>query len=254
MDLASRDAELKAALFRFVDVVPPAATSTTSRATSRASCARSRSRRRRSPSRCGWAARAPAAPRSAAPPPPASSTWRTASSSARAPKAAMGDLRELWKDGVASSVDLLGEATVTQAEAAALRGRAARRRSRPSCASRAKWPARPQLERDSAGPAPAHQPVREGLRAHAAAAPRGARARQARRRRAPARPAAPGRASSARTCTSTRSRWTRATPCSSSCSSCSPRRSSARARRAGMVLQAYLRDSPRDARHRSRPG
>ena len=33
------------------------------------------------------------------------------------PKAAMGDLRELWKDGVASSVDLLGEATVTQAEA-----------------------------------------------------------------------------------------------------------------------------------------
>ena len=29
----------------------------------------------------------------------------------------MGDLRELWKDGVASSVDLLGEATVTQAEA-----------------------------------------------------------------------------------------------------------------------------------------
>ena len=33
------------------------------------------------------------------------------------PKAAMGDLRDLWKDGVASSVDLLGEATVTQAEA-----------------------------------------------------------------------------------------------------------------------------------------
>ena len=33
------------------------------------------------------------------------------------PKAALGTLRELWKDGVASSVDLLGEATVTQAEA-----------------------------------------------------------------------------------------------------------------------------------------
>ena len=33
------------------------------------------------------------------------------------PKAALGDLRDLWKDGVASSVDLLGEATVTQAEA-----------------------------------------------------------------------------------------------------------------------------------------
>ena len=33
------------------------------------------------------------------------------------PKAALGVLRDLWKDGVASSVDLLGEATVTQAEA-----------------------------------------------------------------------------------------------------------------------------------------
>ena len=33
------------------------------------------------------------------------------------PKAALGDLKDLWKDGVASSVDLLGEATVTQAEA-----------------------------------------------------------------------------------------------------------------------------------------
>ena len=33
------------------------------------------------------------------------------------PKAAMGELRDLWKDGVASTVDLLGEATVTQAEA-----------------------------------------------------------------------------------------------------------------------------------------
>src|SRR5215203_5131971 len=33
------------------------------------------------------------------------------------PKAALGDLKDLWKDGVASTVDLLGEATVTQAEA-----------------------------------------------------------------------------------------------------------------------------------------
>ena len=33
------------------------------------------------------------------------------------PRAALGVLRDLWKDGVASSVDLLGEATVTQAEA-----------------------------------------------------------------------------------------------------------------------------------------
>ena len=33
------------------------------------------------------------------------------------PKAALGDLKDLWKDGVASTVDLLGEATVTQSEA-----------------------------------------------------------------------------------------------------------------------------------------
>lgn len=33
------------------------------------------------------------------------------------PREALGSLRDLWKDGIASSVDLLGEATVTQAEA-----------------------------------------------------------------------------------------------------------------------------------------
>jgi RHH-type proline utilization regulon transcriptional repressor/proline dehydrogenase/delta 1-pyrroline-5-carboxylate dehydrogenase len=33
------------------------------------------------------------------------------------PKDALGALRDLWKDGITSSVDLLGEATVTQAEA-----------------------------------------------------------------------------------------------------------------------------------------
>ena len=73
---------------------------------------------------------------------------------------------------------------------------------------------------------------------------RRARARQARRRRAPARAAAPARTSSARTCTSTWSRWTRATRCSSWSWSCWPRRSSATGPSAGMVLQAYLRDSP----------
>ena len=33
------------------------------------------------------------------------------------PRDALGVFKDLWKDGVASSVDLLGEATVTQAEA-----------------------------------------------------------------------------------------------------------------------------------------
>ena len=64
------------------------------------------------------------------------------------PKAALGDLRDLWKDGVASSVDLLGEATVTQAEAQRYADRCADAldtiaRPRPG------WPGREQLERDS---------------------------------------------------------------------------------------------------------
>ena len=61
---------------------------------------------------------------------------------------------------------------------------------------------------------------------------------------APARPPAPRRASSTPTCTSTWSPSTRARRSPTSCSSCSPRTSSATARRAGLVLQAYLRDSP----------
>src|ERR687890_2846080 len=69
------------------------------------------------------------------------------------PKAAMGDLRELWKDGVASSVDLLGEATVTQSEAQRYAQRCSEALETVVRES-AKWPARPQLEADSAGPLP----------------------------------------------------------------------------------------------------
>ncbi len=85
------------------------------------------------------------------------------------PQAAMGDLRELWKDGVASSVDLLGEATVTQAEAQRYAARCAEaletlvRESRQVAGAPA---ARARL----GGPAAAREPVREGLRADAAAA------------------------------------------------------------------------------------
>ena len=118
MDLASQDAELKAALFRFVDVVPACR--------SLDDLARHLTgflgEVETPPPPIGVAMRmgnTQGRPRArwARPPRPASSTWRTASSSARDPKAALGVLRDLWKDGVASSVDLLGEATVTQAEA-----------------------------------------------------------------------------------------------------------------------------------------
>ena len=69
------------------------------------------------------------------------------------PKAALGVLRDLFKDGVASSVDLLGEATVTQAEAQRYADRCADALDTLVAAAR-RWPERPQLERDSAGVLP----------------------------------------------------------------------------------------------------
>src|SRR5262249_23224488 len=69
------------------------------------------------------------------------------------PHSALGVLRGLWERGVASTVDLLGEATVTSAEAD---------RYAPRCTdalealtrATARWPERPMLERDSVGALP----------------------------------------------------------------------------------------------------
>jgi proline dehydrogenase len=153
MDLASSDAELKAALFRFVDVVP--------------AC---RSMDDLSRHLTGFLGEVEA------PPPPIGVAMKmgntkagrralgvTAAAGVRHmahrfivgedPRAALGVLRELWKDGVASSVDLLGEATVTKAEAQRYAERCADALDTIADAARA-WPERPQLERDSAGPLP----------------------------------------------------------------------------------------------------
>jgi hypothetical protein len=109
MDLAAQDAELKAALFRFVDVVP--------------AC---RSLEDLARHLTGFLGEVDA------PPPPVSAAMRVGNTRAgRAalgaaaaagvrhmahrfivgedPRAALGVLRDLWKDGVASSVDLLAE-------------------------------------------------------------------------------------------------------------------------------------------------
>ena len=66
------------------------------------------------------------------------------------PKKALGEFRRLWEAGVASSVDLLGEATVTTAEADhyAARCRDALDTVTPAAA---RWPAREALEHDSLG-------------------------------------------------------------------------------------------------------
>jgi RHH-type proline utilization regulon transcriptional repressor/proline dehydrogenase/delta 1-pyrroline-5-carboxylate dehydrogenase len=153
MDLASSDAELKAALFRFVDVVP--------------ACRNLDDLARHL---TGFLAEVDA------PPPPISVAMKMGSSKAgrtalgmaaavgvrrmahrfivgEDPRAALDDLRDLWKDGVASTVDLLGEATVTQSEAQRYADRCADALD-TIAASATEWPARPQLERDSVGPLP----------------------------------------------------------------------------------------------------
>jgi RHH-type proline utilization regulon transcriptional repressor/proline dehydrogenase/delta 1-pyrroline-5-carboxylate dehydrogenase len=69
------------------------------------------------------------------------------------PAAAMGVLQHLWGRGVASSVDLLGEATVTESEADAYASRCGAALSELARAGGG-WPARPHLEHDSSGALP----------------------------------------------------------------------------------------------------
>jgi len=153
MDLASQDAELKAALFRFVDVVP--------------ACRSLEDLARHLTGFLGEVEQ---------PPKPVGVAMRMGNTKAgrtalgasaaagvrhmahrfivgESPKAALGVLRDLWKDGVASSVDLLGEATVTQGEAQRYADRCDE--ALDTVARHAvRWPERPQLEHDGAGPLP----------------------------------------------------------------------------------------------------
>jgi proline dehydrogenase len=69
------------------------------------------------------------------------------------PKDAIPVLRGLWNDGIASSVDLLGEATVTQAEADRYAARCADALD-VLAAAYARLPDRPQLEHDRIGSLP----------------------------------------------------------------------------------------------------
>jgi proline dehydrogenase len=153
MDLASQDAELKAALFRFVDVVP--------------ACRNLDDLARHLTGFLGELEE---------PPPPIAAAMRMGNTKAgraalgaasaagvrhmahrfivgESPKEALGDLRDLWKHGVASTVDLLGEATVTTDEAERYAARCAEALD-TLVAATARWPERPQLERDTVGPLP----------------------------------------------------------------------------------------------------
>jgi len=155
MDLASQDQDLKAALFRFVDVVP--------------ACRNLDDLARHL---TGFLGEVEADDR---PPPIAmamkmgeSRMGRRALGMAAAtgvrhmahrfivgetPKQAMPVFKDLWRDGVASSVDLLGEATVTQGEAQKYAARCEDALRTLTASTRA-WPERPALERDSKGVIP----------------------------------------------------------------------------------------------------
>jgi RHH-type proline utilization regulon transcriptional repressor/proline dehydrogenase/delta 1-pyrroline-5-carboxylate dehydrogenase len=153
MDLASRDRELRAALFRFVDVVPAC----------RSLDDVARHLR-------DFVDEVPEVP------PSLSAAMRIADVRAarpalgaaaaagvrhmahrfivgESPRDAVKVLRALWEQGVASTVDLLGEATVTPAEADVYAGRCLG--ALEQLAGEApRWPERALLERDSGGPLP----------------------------------------------------------------------------------------------------
>jgi len=153
MDLASQDEQLRAALFRFVDVVP--------------AC---RSLDDLAQHLTGFLDEVPDRP------PPLevamkmsnSKAGRTALGAASAagvrhmahrfivgetPKEATKILQELWRSGAATSVDLLGEATVTSAEADRYAERCAQALDQLAGVYEG-LPDRPQLERDSMGALP----------------------------------------------------------------------------------------------------
>jgi proline dehydrogenase len=153
MEMSSQDQELKAALFRFVDVTP-ACRNLDDLARHLAGFLEEVGDR----------------------PPPLDRAMKMANSRAgrtalgaaaaagvrhmahrfivgQTPEDALGVLRDLWKHDVAASVDLLGEATVTQEEADRYAGRCEEAIDQLAKAY-AKFPERPRLESDSIGPLP----------------------------------------------------------------------------------------------------
>jgi RHH-type proline utilization regulon transcriptional repressor/proline dehydrogenase/delta 1-pyrroline-5-carboxylate dehydrogenase len=148
MELAERDAQLRAALFRLVDVTP--------------AC---RSLDDLAGHLTGYLEEVEERP------PPLEAAMRMAGSRAgrkalgaaaaagvrhmahrfivgESPAAALGAIEDAWRGGVATSIDLLGEATVTQEEADRYAARC-REALETLADAAARWPGRPVLERDS---------------------------------------------------------------------------------------------------------
>jgi proline dehydrogenase len=153
MELASQDQELRAALFRFVDVTP-ACRSLDDLARHLADYLDEVDERpppieaamRMSGSRAGRAALGAAA---------AAGVRHMAHRFivGETPAEAIRSIRHLWEHGAAVSLDLLGEATVTAAEADRYAERCMDALETLAAAAPA-WPGRPVLESDSLGPLP----------------------------------------------------------------------------------------------------
>src|SRR5215218_7496558 len=153
MELASQDAELRAALFRFVDVTP-ACRSLDDLARHLTGYLEEVDDRpppiqaamRMSGTKAGRTALGAAA---------AAGVRHMAHRfiAGESPKAALKTIRHLWEHGAAVSLDLLGEATVTEAEADRYAARCLDALETLAGAAPS-WPERPALEADSLGPLP----------------------------------------------------------------------------------------------------
>ena len=153
MEMAAGDDELRAALFRFVDVVP-ACRSLDDLARHLSHYLERVDERppplevamRMSNSRAGRAALGAAA---------AAGVRHMAHRFiiGASPNDALDHLRARWKRGIGSTLDLLGEATVTAPEADEYAKRCHEALDVVATAARS-WPERPLLERDAAGPLP----------------------------------------------------------------------------------------------------
>jgi proline dehydrogenase len=153
MELASRDAELRAALFRLVDVTPATHSldDLARHLTEYLDDVDDRPPSIEMAMRMGGSAAGRRALGAAA----AAGVRHMAHRFivGATPKDAVGALRDLWRSGIASTVDLLGEATVTQPEADRYAARCAEALD-VLAAEQGKWDHRADLEADSVGPLP----------------------------------------------------------------------------------------------------
>ena len=153
MEMASRDAELRAALFRLVDVTP--ATRSLDDLARHLGAYLEEVGDRPPPIEAAMKASGSRAGRQALGVAAAGGVRHMAHRFivGESPRDALKALRDLWEGGAAASVDLLGETTVTREEADRYAARCLDALE-VMAAAVPEWPARPALEVDSLGPLP----------------------------------------------------------------------------------------------------